>query len=136
MVDKYIGAELAHAVGLIAFGKRISPINEITREYESFHDQLGRLDAGEPATALYDAIQEATQFMQEFAKQNADQIMDNCIYRIFALTMEKTIKALDPPGLSHNICSNKILSSMCFPWVDPIPYSSRWQLQQVVYQYV
>lgn len=42
MVDKTLVFELDHAVGLLAFGKEIQPF-PLTREYEQFHDELGRL---------------------------------------------------------------------------------------------
>ena len=51
LIDKLLAMELSHAVGLLAFGERVTPIS-ITTHYESFHDELGRLDASEGSTAL------------------------------------------------------------------------------------
>ena len=55
LVDKFISLELSHAVGILAFGEQLTPIG-ITREYEKFHDELGRLDANQNSTKLYDSI--------------------------------------------------------------------------------
>jgi Mg-chelatase subunit ChlD len=74
MVDKLICLELSHAVGLVAFGASILPI-AITRQYESFHDQLGRLDANQNSTRLYDAIYDAADLIEEFTKTNKTSIL-------------------------------------------------------------
>ena len=49
MIDKTLVFELSHSVGLLAFGKEVLPM-AITNEYERFHDELGRLDAGQCGT--------------------------------------------------------------------------------------
>lgn len=65
LVDKLISFELFHAVGLLAFGEKIVPIG-ITLDYERFHDELGRLDASQHSTKLYDGIYSAAEMIEEY----------------------------------------------------------------------
>ena len=81
LVDKTLVFELEHAVGLVAFGETVTPINVggaghgggasgsscITREYERFHDELGRLDANQGCTKLYDAVRQAAEMVNAHA---------------------------------------------------------------------
>eukprot|EP01104_Vermistella_antarctica_P019046 TRINITY_DN7287_c0_g1_i1.p1 TRINITY_DN7287_c0_g1~~TRINITY_DN7287_c0_g1_i1.p1 ORF type:complete len:557 (+),score=101.84 TRINITY_DN7287_c0_g1_i1:87-1673(+) len=85
-IDKLIGLEKPHSVGLIAFGQSIRPIGVMTRDYDSFQDELGRLDATECATKLYDAIMAAADMLDRFAAENKDKLSDDCARRIFVLT--------------------------------------------------
>lgn len=65
LIDKLITLELSHAVGLLAFGSSLTPIG-ITTEYERFHDELGRLDANQGSTMLYDAIYNAAEIIDTY----------------------------------------------------------------------
>ena len=86
LMDKLVSLELSHGVGLLAFGQVLTPIG-ITREYEQFHDELGRLDARENSTKLYDAIFGAAEMIEGFIKAHPDQIDHNNLKkRIFVLT--------------------------------------------------
>jgi ubiquitin-protein ligase/uncharacterized protein YegL len=86
MMDKLVSLELSHAVGLLAFGSNITPIS-ITREYERFHDELGRLDAREGSTKLYDAILSAAEMIDAFVATHASQIDHVRLKkRVFVLT--------------------------------------------------
>ena len=73
LIDKLISFELHHAVGLLAFGHAIIPI-EITQEYERFHDQLGRLDANQHSTKLWDSIYEAGRMIELYYETNLQSI--------------------------------------------------------------
>jgi ubiquitin-conjugating enzyme E2 D/E len=84
-VDKLIALELSHAVGLLAFGEFVHPIG-ITQDYERFHDELGRLDANESRTALYDAIFTAAEMLEEYVTNSHSKLEQNCKKRIFVLT--------------------------------------------------
>ena len=86
LVDKLIGLEMPHAVGLIAFGKTVVPIGDFTRDFSGFQDQLGRLDANQGATKLYDAILDAANMIDNYASQHQSEMADNCAKRIFVLT--------------------------------------------------
>eukprot|EP00163_Fabomonas_tropica_P028451 TRINITY_DN5794_c0_g1_i1.p1 TRINITY_DN5794_c0_g1~~TRINITY_DN5794_c0_g1_i1.p1 ORF type:complete len:617 (-),score=176.26 TRINITY_DN5794_c0_g1_i1:60-1910(-) len=86
MVDKLVGLELAHAVGLVAFGHDITQIKEPTREYERFHDELGRLDADQYSTKLWDAIYHAVNVLLEYKEAHSTQCADDVILRVFVLT--------------------------------------------------
>eukprot|EP00299_Pterocystis_sp_00344_P009854 c4279_g1_i1.p1 GENE.c4279_g1_i1~~c4279_g1_i1.p1 ORF type:complete len:515 (+),score=108.45 c4279_g1_i1:37-1545(+) len=85
MVDKLVGLELNHAVGLLAFGESMLPI-PVTREYERFHDELGRMDARQHATKLYDSILEGAMMLLQFAKEHPELITPETKFRVFALT--------------------------------------------------
>jgi ubiquitin-conjugating enzyme E2 D/E len=85
LVDKLISLELSHTMGLIAFGEKVTPV-DITREYEHFHTELGRLDANEGSTKLYDAIVSASEVIETFAASNQTMLADGCKKRIFVLT--------------------------------------------------
>ena len=82
LVDKLIGLELEHAVGIVAFGEDISDV-PITREYERFHDELGRLDADQGRTRLFDSILHAADRIDEHC---ATLGADKPSKRIFVLT--------------------------------------------------
>jgi len=88
MVDKTLHFEVDHAVGLLAFGEKVTPVmidgEQLTTEYERFHDELGRLDANERQTALYDSIATAAEMLAKF--QSASLIDANVRKRIFVLT--------------------------------------------------
>jgi ubiquitin-protein ligase len=83
MVDKTLVFELSHAVGLLAFGTEVLP-HAITRDYESFHDELGRLDANQCGTRLYDAIVTAGDMLQAYCAQEG--LGEDVRKRVFVLT--------------------------------------------------
>jgi len=88
MVDKLVGLEMNHAVGLLAFGADLHPV-PITREYERFHDHLGRMDAREGSTKLFDAILEAAKIMLQYSRDASNfehSGEERTHLRIFALT--------------------------------------------------
>ena len=58
-------------MGLLAFGETIIPIG-ITTEYEKFHDELGRLDANQGSTKLYDGIFSAAAMIEEYVSAHID----------------------------------------------------------------
>ena len=82
MIDKTLVFELSHAVGLLAFGKEVLPM-AITCEYERFHDELGRLDAGQCGTRLYDSIVAAADMLTQYCVAEG---LDGATKRIFVLT--------------------------------------------------
>lgn len=84
MMDKLISLELSHVVGLISFGAEIHSVC-ITGRYEQFHDELGRLDARENSTRLYDAICVAIKTVQSYANANVPD-PSTVIKRVFVLT--------------------------------------------------
>jgi len=85
MIDKLICLELYHAVGLLAFGEEVHPY-DITTEYEQFHDFLGRLDANEGGTRLYDSIYRAADLIDAYASSNPVDNENDRKKRIFVLT--------------------------------------------------
>lgn len=94
LIDKLMCLELSHVVGLIAFGENVTPIN-ITTEYEKFHDELGRLDANECSTKLYDSIFSAAEMIEMYLQDNqhfqslgpsCDDSESSIMKRIFVLT--------------------------------------------------
>ena len=66
MVDKLVSLELSHAVGILAFGQNLTPV-AMTREYERFHDELGRLDANQGRTRLWDAVYQAALMLCDYS---------------------------------------------------------------------
>lgn len=85
MVDGLLRLEGNHGVSFLAFGEASQPF-AVTRDFESFHTALGRLDAKEGATRLYDSIQQAAEMLLEFRLVNRDKVVDNCPLRVFVLT--------------------------------------------------
>lgn len=83
MIDKTLVFELSHAVGLLAFGERLTPV-AITTEYERFHDELGRLDANQGRTKLWDAVAAAADMLTSYAATHG--IPDEAPRRVFVLT--------------------------------------------------
>lgn len=84
LMDRLVSLELSHAVGLLSFGAKLTLIKEPTREYERFHDELGRLDANEGHTMLWDAVYEAGRLLLAYAQTL--KLGDPPILRVFALT--------------------------------------------------
>lgn len=85
MVDKLLCLEMDHAVGLIAFGENITRF-DITLDFESFHTQLGRLDANEGSTRLYDAILDAADFIATYVRDHQTQCVPAVAKRVIVLT--------------------------------------------------
>ena len=82
IVDKMVGFELHHAVGLVTVGHTNDTI-PVTTHYESFHDELGRLDADQPRTRLFDGLQVAADMLDDYVREH-DQ--STAVKRIFVLT--------------------------------------------------
>jgi len=76
-----MGLELDHAVGLVAFGETVTPIG-ITDHYEKFHDALGRLDANQGRTRLYDSLMSAARMLETHALTLPYEVKK----RVFVLT--------------------------------------------------
>eukprot|EP01126_Amoeba_proteus_P061388 TRINITY_DN8238_c0_g6_i6.p1 TRINITY_DN8238_c0_g6~~TRINITY_DN8238_c0_g6_i6.p1 ORF type:complete len:317 (-),score=94.62 TRINITY_DN8238_c0_g6_i6:626-1576(-) len=85
MVDKLVGHECPHALGLVLFGERTHWF-PFTRDYESFHGTLGDASADEYSTKLYDSIQFAAEKLLQFRQNNSRLLSSECKYRIFCLT--------------------------------------------------
>ena len=126
MVDKMLCLEMDHAVGLLAFGALMQTF-PLTTNYEVFHTELGRLDANQNATKLFDSIAEAVKVLVEFRASHKDEVEETAPMRIFALTDgEDNASTTAPWFLSRllqqsNIvldvfpmaCSNKLLHAVC-----------------------
>ena len=85
MVDKLLCLEMDHVVGLVSFGAEIA-VFDVTEDYEVFHTQLGRLDANQRSTRLFDAIAAAAELLRQHREKHAADIQPNAPLRIFALT--------------------------------------------------
>jgi ubiquitin-conjugating enzyme E2 D/E len=126
MVDKLLGLEMDHAVGLISFGNDIASF-DITLDYEKFHTQLGRLDAGQNRTRLFDAVVAGAELLLAFKQLHTDKLMPDATLRVFALTdgedNASTVKAWEAAKMlqSHKIvldvfpmaCRNAALHALC-----------------------
>ena len=86
MVDRILGLEMNHALSLVAFGQEIAVVKGLTLEYEAFHDEMGRLDARQGATKLFDAIAQAAGVLTDYALENKGKLAPDCQLRVFALT--------------------------------------------------
>ena len=85
MVDKMLCLEMDHAVGLLAFGESLTS-DDLTVNYENFHTSLGRLDANQPQTKLFNAILESAEQLLAYRAAHADEVAPDAPLRIFALT--------------------------------------------------
>jgi len=126
MVDKLLCLEMGHVVGLVAFGKEIESF-PVTERFETFHDQLGRLDAVQNATRLFDAIASAADHAASFAAQNPQRVTRETKLRVFALTDgEDNASKLRPYELAQHLrdrnvvldvfpvaCQNRMLQAVC-----------------------
>jgi ubiquitin-protein ligase len=128
LVDKLITLELYHAVGLLAFGQTVTPIG-ITRDYESFHNELGRLDANQNATKLYDSIYQAAEMVDQYATTHISTTSGSAplMKRVFVLTDgEDNASAMTPWHVAQYLQQkgialdaiplagrNRVLQSMC-----------------------
>jgi len=119
LIDKLIMLELSHAVGLVSFGLSITPI-VITREYEKFHDELGRLDACQGKTKLYDAIYAAAEMIEDYVVTNMiSNVGEEVQKRIFVLTDgEDNASQMQPWEVANFLQSKSIV-------LDSIPLAGR-----------
>jgi ubiquitin-conjugating enzyme E2 D/E len=85
MVDSFLCLELEHAIGLLAFGAALESF-DTTRTYEEFHTTLGRLDATQSRTKLYDAIKTAGEMAIAYRAAHRSELEEGAPLRIFALT--------------------------------------------------
>ena len=85
MVEHILALEMDHVLGLIAFGEAVTAF-DITRDYEKFHLELGRLDANQNRTKLFDAILAAGQCLETFVAGAKAPVAQGAPLRIFALT--------------------------------------------------
>ena len=85
MVEHILALEMDHVLGLIAFGEAVTAF-DITRDYEKFHLELGRLDANQNRTKLFDAILAAGQCLETFVAGAKEPVARGAPLRIFALT--------------------------------------------------
>eukprot|EP01123_Difflugia_compressa_P000239 TRINITY_DN10331_c0_g1_i1.p1 TRINITY_DN10331_c0_g1~~TRINITY_DN10331_c0_g1_i1.p1 ORF type:complete len:542 (+),score=96.15 TRINITY_DN10331_c0_g1_i1:31-1656(+) len=87
MVDKLVGHELPHTLGLVLFGSSIQTF-PFVRDYEAFHDTLGNAEANEHSTKLFDGIKKAGDEIIKFRKENISILSkeEGCKSRIFCLT--------------------------------------------------
>lgn len=126
LIDKLIGFELPHVVGLISFGQNIYPIGEMTRDFDRFQDELGRLDANEGATKLWDSIMEAANMLCLYEKENSDKLATEYSRRIFVLTDgEDNSSQCQPWELASVLQQRKI-------FLDAIPVAGPNQKLQAV----
>mmetsp|Transcript_29681 Transcript_29681/g.41005 ORF Transcript_29681/g.41005 Transcript_29681/m.41005 type:complete len:507 (-) Transcript_29681:35-1555(-) len=110
LVDKLIGLEMPHAVGLVSFGEKVLGIHEFTRDFCHFQDQLGRLDANECATKLYDAILDAAMMIESYATDHNFEMEDDCAKRIFVLTDgEDNRSKTSPWEVAHSLQQRSII---------------------------
>jgi ubiquitin-conjugating enzyme E2 D/E len=126
MVDKLLCLEMDHAVGLVSFGADIAACG-VTRDYEAFHTQLGRLDASQGRTRLFDAIAAAADSLRQYRQAHADAVLPDAPLRVFALTDgEDNASAAQPWAVAsmlqtHGIvldvfplaCRNAALHAVC-----------------------
>jgi ubiquitin-conjugating enzyme E2 D/E len=85
MVDKLIGAELAHAVGLLTFGSQLDS-TRISRDATRIEGALGEVDTAQGSTRLYDAIDDAATRIAAYRRRHAAELAPGCWSRVFCLT--------------------------------------------------
>jgi ubiquitin-conjugating enzyme E2 D/E len=113
LVDKLIGLELNHALGIVAFGERLTSI-PITREYERFHDELGRLDANQGSTKLFDGLFAATQMVESYVGALAADV-PRPKKRIFVLTDGEDNASTHAPWQVTQLMQQKGIVCDCIP---------------------
>eukprot|EP01038_Epipyxis_sp_PR26KG_P013557 gene13557-18193_t len=121
LIDKLITLELSHAVGLLAFGEFIVPVG-ITTTYERFHDELGRLDANQGSTKLYDSILQAAEMIDDYVSLHVTPFQsetDKLHKRIFVLTDgEDNASKIQPWELAKLLQERSMI-------LDAIPVANR-----------
>jgi ubiquitin-conjugating enzyme E2 D/E len=116
MVDKILGLEMDHAVSLVAFGARMDVIGDVTREYERFHDELGRLNADQGGTKLWDAIVLAADTLEAHrASAPPGSLIDNCPLRVFVLTDGEDNQSQQPPHRVAQLMQQRGIIVDAFP---------------------
>lgn len=85
MIDSILCLELGQAVGLVAFGASMDSYG-IVRDYEQFQTTLGRLDATQGRTRLYDAVKVAGEMVLAYKDAHRTEAIDDVPLRVFVLT--------------------------------------------------
>lgn len=117
MVDALLALEMEHSVGLIAFGAELTPTAP-TERYEDFHTTLGRLDAKEGRTRLWDAILAGAQQLVAFRDANKERLDPAVALRVFALTDgEDNASVAQPWAVARFLQDNAIVLD-AFPMAD------------------
>lgn len=85
-IDKEIAYGMPHALGLVTFGDRVTVELDVTRDYESFVTQFGKIEALQPATHCWDAVSKAVDLLDVFCKGHAAELAPGYQKRILCLS--------------------------------------------------
>jgi len=110
-IDKYIQYECSVVVGLVTFGSQITNTFSITKNFDHFSDELGRVDANQGSTRLFEAILFAAQQIVAFKKAPNVTLAkeDQLIGRIFCLTDGEDNSGFNPYTTFQYLAQHNII---------------------------
>ncbi|KAF2072077.1 hypothetical protein CYY_006597 [Polysphondylium violaceum] len=110
-IDKYVQHECSVVVGLVTFGSMITNTFSITKNFDHFSDELGRVDANQGSTRLYEAILFAAQQIVAYKKCPNVQLApdDQLTCRIFCLTDGEDNSGFSPYTTFQYLSQHKIV---------------------------
>jgi len=112
-IDKFFSFEFAVAVGLVCFGEKVETMFPISRAYDNFSTELGKVDANQGRTRLFEAISLGVKMINDFIADptNASSLVDpeQLICRILCLTDGADNSNYDPYVVFKYLKSSKII---------------------------
>ncbi|KAN0024641.1 hypothetical protein ACTFIV_009050 [Dictyostelium citrinum] len=86
MLDKYVSFEVPVVAGLVLFGHKIDTTFGISRNFDSFSQELGEVIANQGSTRLYEAIYHAANEIVNYRNNPKEKLAPDLCCRIFLLT--------------------------------------------------
>ncbi|KAM9988269.1 hypothetical protein ACTFIZ_003633 [Dictyostelium cf. discoideum] len=96
MLDKYVSFEVPVVAGLVLFGQKIDTAFEISRNFDSFSQELGEVVANQGSTRLYEAIYHAATEIVNYRNNPKVKLAPDVCCRIFLLTDGQDTSNINP----------------------------------------
>lgn len=107
-VDKLVGYDMPHSVGVVAFGEELHEPCPLTREIETFEQQMGGWFKVEGATRIWDAILLSAQRLKKFQESHTHKFPELPIpkARILCLTDGGDTSSKEGPHVVARTCQD------------------------------
>ncbi|KAM9958802.1 hypothetical protein ACTFIW_012391 [Dictyostelium discoideum] len=96
MLDKYVSFEVPVVAGLVLFGQKIDTAFEISKNFDSFSQELGEVVANQDSTRLYEAIYHAANEIEKYRNNPKEKLASDVCCRIFLLTDGQDTSNINP----------------------------------------
>eukprot|EP01124_Arcella_intermedia_P034809 TRINITY_DN8695_c0_g2_i1.p1 TRINITY_DN8695_c0_g2~~TRINITY_DN8695_c0_g2_i1.p1 ORF type:complete len:526 (-),score=117.47 TRINITY_DN8695_c0_g2_i1:19-1569(-) len=121
-IDKVIAFNYSIAIGLITFGEFVTVKLPLTRKFEQFCKEIGKIATTEDYTSCWDAIDKAITDILDFKQKNLKLLSPNCTFRILCLTDGEDNRSKNTPDkVLSRLRNNHII-------LDSIPIEGKHDL--------